>query len=156
MLIGDIYHKHAKTISGRASVKDAVWELLKDEINGAVVVDDKHKVIGIISLQDIAGATVPAEFRKNIAMAVAMYKKGFFQENCEAIANMPVTEVMRRDFLTVDLQTNIMAVTVDFLKNDLYIVPVIENGKLIGVVTRTEIKKAIAEKMGVLKDTSDE
>lgn len=45
--------------------------------------------------------------------------------------------------MTVSLHDNIMAITADFLKNDLYLVPVLENGQLVGVVTRTEIKKAL-------------
>ena len=44
-----------------------------------------------------------------------------------------------------------MAVTADFLKNDLYIVPVVEKGELLGVVTRSEIKKALAYGMRIPK-----
>jgi predicted transcriptional regulator len=50
---------------------------------------------------------------------------------------------MRKEFVSVSLHDNIMAVTADFLKNDLYIVPVIDKGAIIGVVTRSEIKKAL-------------
>lgn len=118
-------------------------ELIKDEINGLIVVQD-DTVKGVISLQDIAAATVPAQFRDNIHMAAAMYRRGFFSENAQAIKNKPVTEIMRKNFVAVSLHDNIMAITADFLKNDLYIVPVIEQGKLIGIITRTEIKKALA------------
>ena len=126
-----------------ASVLEAVEELIKDEVNGLVVINDKKKVMGLLSLQDIAAATVPRQFRKNVRMAAAMYKPGFFTEMCQQIKDDPVSTVMRKEFITVDLDDNIMAVTADFLKNDLYIVPVIEKGQLLGVVTRSEIKKAL-------------
>lgn len=143
MLISEIYHKRPKTISVTATVKAAVEELLQDEINALVVLDEKQRVVGVLSLQDIAAATIPRQFRKNIRMAAAMYKRGFFTEMCQQLKDRPVTEVMRREFISVQLDDNIMVVTADFLKNDLYIVPVIEDKKLIGVVTRSEIKRAL-------------
>ncbi len=143
MLISEIFHTNPKTLKATATIKQAVDELMKDEINALVVVNDQHKVVGILSLQDIAAATIPRQFRKNIRMAAAMYKQGFFTEMCQQLKDKPVTEVMRKEFISVDLDDNIMAVTADFLKNDLYLVPVLQKGKLLGVITRTEIKKAL-------------
>ena len=145
MLIADIYHSKPKTFPHTASIAEALEELNKDHINALIVVDSKNKekVLGVLSLQDIAAATIPRQFRKNIRMAAAMYRKGFFTLMCQKLKDQPISTVMRKEFVWVSLDDNIMAVTADFLNNDLYIVPVIEKGKLIGLVTRTEIKKAL-------------
>jgi len=142
MLISEIYHPHPKTLPATATILEAIQELMKDDINALVVVSNK-KVVGVLSLQDIAAATVPRQFRKNIRMAAAMYKPGFFTEMCQSLKDEPISQIMRKEFVSVDLEDNIMAITADFLKNDLYLVPVIEKGQLLGVVTRTEIKKAL-------------
>lgn len=147
VLIKHLYHNNPKTILTTATVGEVITYLLQEDINGLIVLDQKGKVKGIISLQDIAGATVPRQFRQNVRMAAAMYRQGFFAEICQQLKDKPVTSIMRKEFISVSLEDNIMAVTADFLKNDLYIVPVIENKTLIGVVTRTEIKKAIADSM---------
>lgn len=118
-------------------------ELVEHRVNGLVVINSQKQVKGIVSLQDIAAATIPRQFRHNIRMAAAMYRPGFFTEMCQQLKDKPVSSVMRREFVTVSLDDNIMAVTADFLKNDLYIVPVIEKKQLVGIVTRSEIKKAI-------------
>lgn len=143
MLVSDIYNPHPKSLSYKATVFEAVKELLKDEINAIAIINDKHKVIGILSLQDIAAATIPRQFRRNPLMAAAMYKRGFFTDMCQELKDQPVTSVMRKEFTTVTLTDNIMTITADFLKNDLYIVPVFDKGKYIGVITRTEIKDAL-------------
>lgn len=143
MLISEIYHKRPKTLPQDATIHEAVEELIKDEVNALIIVNDQQKPLGVLSLQDIAAATVPRQFRKNVGIAAAMYKRGFFTEMCQEIKDKPVTTVMRKEFIKVSLEDNIMAVTADFLKNDLYIVPVVEKGKLLGIVTRTEIKKAL-------------
>lgn len=149
MLIKDVCHKHPKILTSGATIGEAVQSLLEDEVNGLIVVDDKGHVEGVLSLQDIAAATVPSQFRSNVQMASAMYKLGFFAEMCLQLKEKPVTSLMRTEYISVGLEDNIMAVTADFLKNDLYIVPVLEKGVLVGVITRTEIKKAIAEGMGL-------
>lgn len=150
MLIKDIYYPHPRIINENLTIKEAVKQFVEKEFNGFIVLSDKNKVVGILSLQDIAAATVPSEFRKNISMAAAMYRQGFFHEICNEIKDKKIKEIMRKEFVTVSVHDNIMAITADFLKNDLYIVPVIENDKLIGIVTRSEIKRAIAQTMGIV------
>lgn len=161
MLISELYKKHAITILETASVLDALHILLKKKINGLIVLNEKEEVAGVLAIQDIAAATVPRQFRHNIQMAAAMYRPGFFSENCEELKNKPVSLVMRKKFTVTTLNDNIMAVAADFLKNDLYIVPVVEKGELLGVVTRSEIKKALAYGMRIpkyynqMKDSAD-
>jgi DeoR family transcriptional regulator, catabolite repression regulator len=144
MLISDVYHKEPSTIHQDKTVAEAVIMLLKEKFNGLVVVDNDKNVTGILSLQDIAGAVVPQEFEDNVNMASAMYKQGFFEQMCKEVQHKKISDIMRKDFIKVSLEDNILAVTADFLKNDLYIVPVFEHKKLIGIVTRSEIKQALA------------
>lgn len=148
MLISEIYHPEPQTISEDATVESAL-NMMRDTVyNGFVVVDAHKKVVGVLSLQDIAAATVPREFQTNTNLPLAMYKRGFFQERCREIKHKKVSELMRTNYTQVTLDTNIMAITADFLKNDLYIVPVFDNENLVGIITRTEIKKALALGMG--------
>lgn len=144
MLIADIYHHTAVTIEDSATVVEALRLCIKQKVNGLIVMNAKDQVIGVLSVQDIAAATIPSQFRQNLGMAAAMYKKGFFHEMCHEIRDFPITKIMRKQFEYVNLHDNIMAITAEFLKNDLYIVPVIEKGELLGVVTRSEIKAALA------------
>lgn len=143
MLINQLLHTNPVTIDVKTTIKEAVKLLITDHIN-ALIVMDNQKVVGILSLQDIASATIPTQFRQNPFIASAMYREGFFQEQCASIQDLTVAKIMRKKFVFVTKDDNIMAVIADFLKNDLYLVPVIENEKLVGVITRSEIKHALA------------
>ncbi len=147
MLINEIYNKNPRIVRSGTLVGDALKILIEVESNAAIIVGDNDEVVGVISIQDIAEDIVPAEFESNVEMALAMYSKGFFHRICNEVKMKTVDEIMHKDFLRADLNTNILAVMAELLKNHLYIVPVIENGKLLGVVTRTEVKKAIYEGM---------
>lgn len=143
MLISEIYHPNPTTFPDSGTVKEALQILVTKRINALIVVNSSNTVVGVLSLPDIASATIPPQFRKNIRMAAAMYKKGFFTQMCQEIQNISVKKIMRKNYVSVSLHDNIMAVTADFLYNDLYVVPVIEKKELIGIVTRSEIKKAL-------------
>lgn len=149
MLIREVYRHRPKTVTPAMSIRDVLKRMLRQDVNGYIVVKER-RVVGVISLQDIAAMIVPEEFRENLGMAMALYKHGFFHDQCVEIGKRKVADIMRRTFLTVDLHTNMMAVMTDFLNNDLYIVPVVEKGRLIGVVTRSEVKRAIATGMRLL------
>ena len=144
MLISELYRDHAITINEDVTVSEALETLIAKKVNGLIVIDESERVTGVLALQDIAAKTIPRQFKYNVQMAAAMYRKGFFSDMCAEIKDLPVKKIMRKNFTIVSLQDNIMTVTADFLKNDLYIVPVISKGKLVGVVTRSEIKKALA------------
>ena len=149
MLIADIYHKSFITIDHSARIAEALALCIKHHINGLIVVDDKNHVVGVLSVQDIAAATIPSQFRQNPDMAAAMYTRGFFHQMCREVAKKSVSTIMRRKFESVGLDDNIMSVTADFLKNDLYILPVIEKKQLIGIITRSQIKSALARGMEI-------
>ncbi len=151
MLIQELYNQDPETLPSDITVSEALAIMEEKDVNGFIVTDKQKRVLGILSLQDIAAATVPYQFQKNYRMAMAMYRKGFFHERAEEIKDKKISEIMRLDFVTVSLRTNIMAIMSDFLKNDLYIVPVVEQGKLIGVVTRSQIREALLIGMNLEK-----
>ena len=143
MLISDIYNSKPITFPQTATIEEAIKQLMKSKINALVIVDHHDKVVGVLSLQDIAAATIPRQFRKNTRMAAAMYRKGFFTQMCQELKKQPVSKIMRTDFVSVEEDDNIMTVTADFLNNDLYVIPVVKKRELIGIVTRSEIKHAL-------------
>jgi CBS domain-containing protein len=56
---------------------------------------------------------------------------------------------MRKEFEVVDIADNTLSILADFLQNDLYIVPIVSEDKLVGIVTRSDVKKAFAKAIGL-------
>lgn len=136
-------YKHANTVLENATVMVALKKMKEEDCNSLCVLSEKGKLVGIITLQDIAGATVPPEFVENSSMSDAMFKPGFFSEQSRALADKPIKKIMRTQFVTVTPESHIMTITADFLNNDLYNVPVLKEGHLVGVLTRTDIRDAL-------------
>lgn len=144
MLVKDIYNKHLIPIGEDITIKEALSLMIKSHFNGVVVLDKNKKLAGILLIQDIVSIIVPSEMIENINLAEAMYKPHFFQENCAKVKDKKVKEIMRKEFYTVTLETSVMAVAAEFLNTDSFVFPVIENDEVVGIVTRSELKKALA------------
>lgn len=147
MLISEIYQKDPLTVPTDKTVGEVVNLLYQEECNASIVLDEHGNVVGVLAIQDIAKAILPDEFENNIEMAIGMYTKGFFHRLCNEIKNMKVKDIMRTNYRIVNLNTNILAVLAELVSNDLHLLPVIENGQLVGVVTRTQVKQAIVKVM---------
>ena len=149
MIIEQIYNRHITPVHDNITIKEALELFIVKDLNSVLVLNKHDKLIGILSLQDMAAAIVPAEMRDNPSLVEAMYKPNFFHEMSEAIKDKSIKDFMRTKFICVTPQTNVMAAAADFFVNDLYIIPVCENEKLVGIVTRSDIRQAFALAMGI-------
>lgn len=111
------------TFKADMMVQAAVEKFLNSHQLGGPVVDDKGHLLGWISEQD--------------CIAV-MLKEAY---HCEQVAQ--VKDVMRKEVLTVGPDTSILALAEMMLGQKPKIYPVVEKGKLLGVINRHNVMQAI-------------
>ncbi|WP_163327740.1 CBS domain-containing protein [Desulfurobacterium thermolithotrophum] len=102
-------------VSFDSSIEKARTTLMKNSINAAPVVDKKGNIVGVVN-------------RTLIDKAIYM---GLKEE--------PIFEIMERDFLQVFPETPIGDVEKIIIDRHQSFVPVVQDGKPIGVITRTDI-----------------
>lgn len=111
------------TFSPDLDVFGAIRELIGNKITGAPVVDGKGKLVGVFSELDAMRIAVEACYHEE----------------------MPgkVKEFMTTDFKSVNGETSILEVAEIFTKSSLRNLPVVEEGHLIGVISRVDVLKAL-------------
>ncbi len=151
MLLSDIIaHGHSPwTLLHTMSIKEVVANMVHHNHNSFLVVDESNKPVGYISIQDIAKAIVPPEFVTNPAIAKAMYKENFLHDLCDEMVNESISSIMKKDLLIIDHDENIMAVFSLFLKHDIYFLCVQQNDIIVAVLTRRDMKRILADAMGI-------
>ncbi len=105
-------------------IQDVIATIVGKKISGAPVLDDQHHLIGMISEKDCLRLIVD-----------------------QAYHNMPAETRKVSDYMTPKVQslspkTNIVEAAIEFLNSPIRRFPVVENGMLIGQVSRRHILKA--------------
>lgn len=113
----DIMTTKVVTVKPSTSIADAARLLVRRKISGVPVVDekDKTKVVGILTEADLLAA--PAEAKT-------------------------VADVMKKRVVSVSLNTSVNEITETLVKKKIKRVPVIEEGKLVGIVSRIDVLRA--------------
>ena len=111
-------------IGHETPVIEAVDFLLENKVTGAPVVDRTENLVGIITETDLL---------KLVTEGV----KG------EPPMDATVAEYMTRDVITVPPIVDIYYVAGMFLANDFRRLPVVEDGKIVGAITRYDLLRVV-------------
>jgi CBS domain-containing protein len=115
----DIMTTKVVTVKPSTSIEDAARLLVRRKISGVPVVDekDKTKVVGILTEADLLAAPSGAK---------------------------TVAEVMKKRVVSVSPDTPVDEIAEILVKKKIKRVPVIDAGKLVGIVSRIDVLRAIS------------
>jgi CBS domain-containing protein len=123
IVVEDYMTKRLVTLTKDTNVTDAIKKLLDHKITSAPVVDSKGQLIGVFSEKD--GMKVFLE---------SVYNQGMSGK---------VGEFMSTEIMTVDALSSIVNLAEKFQTNSVRSFPVFHNGELVGVISRTDVLKAL-------------
>lgn len=113
------------TFGPDTDIHRAIRTLLEKRISGAPVVDEPDRLVGILSTKDCLRVAFSASYHRELGGTVSDY--------------------MSRDVKTVDADADIVEVAEMFVKGPYRRFPVTDNGRMIGLLARRDILKAIED-----------
>jgi CBS domain-containing protein len=125
----DILNRDVITIGPRASVSEAAYLMMREEIGSLVVVDDERFPLGIITDRDLVISVIAGG------------------KNSEEVI---VEEVMTKDLVYIDESANIMDILSTLSEYSIRRMPVTKDGKLIGIVSVDDLIVVIATELSDL------
>ena len=152
--IKDIMTKVVVTASPKDFIIDVVKKLSKLNISGIPVVDKDNKVIGMVSETDILQAlnleskTLSWIFPSSHALGMTFEESINNRELKDALKDLKnklIEDIMNKNVISVEEKSTIGEVSNLMAKNNVNRVPVIRDGKLIGIVSRGDIIHGIAK-----------
>jgi acetoin utilization protein AcuB len=132
--------KHVVTISPGASLYEARESMRGNNIHQLPVAGESGKLVGIISNRDIREATIP----------VGILRGATEEDAVDLLKNTRVEKVMTRKVVAATLTDTLEDAIVllhDFRINALPVVD--DQGRVAGIITRTDVLKAFIESLGV-------
>ncbi len=149
MKVKDIMTEKVIAVSPETSVKEIADILLKKKIGGVPVLDGE-KLVGIVTEEDLIMKNVKLHFPTYIQLLDAViYLESLkkYEEELRKAVGATAKDVMTRDLVTISPEADIEEAATLMIERNISRLPVVENDKLVGIITRRDILKAISKEL---------
>ncbi len=135
MFVGERMSRPVITVTPETPVHDTLAMFKKEHIRRAPVVQD-GKVVGIVSASDLMNAS------PSPVTSLSVWEMNYL------ISKVTVKQVMSKKVITVDVNTPIEEAARIMADKKFGGLPVMRSGKLVGIITETDLFKIFLELMG--------
>ena len=142
----DIMSRDVVTLPAQLDFATAARILLDNHFNGAPVVDDQGRLLGILCQSDLVAQhkrlPVPTLFTL-LDSFVRLTPTKQLEKQVRKIAALTVAEAMTPDPITVSPDTGIETIAGLMVDSNLHTLPVVEEDKLVGVIGKEDVLKTL-------------
>ena len=136
MIIADRMKKNPATASPEMSISEASAKMKAEKVHRLPVLDDDRHLVGVISEKDILLAA------PSPASTLITYEINYL------LSKLKVKNIMSRNPVTITRETTIEEAVRLMVENDLSCLPVMDNGFLSGIVSKSDLFKILLEMLG--------
>ena len=136
MIIADRMKKNPATASPDMSISEASAKMKAEKVHRLPVLDDDRHLVGVISEKDILLAA------PSPASTLSTYEINYL------LSKLKVKNIMSRNPVTITRETTIEEAVRLMVENDLSCLPVMDNGYLSGIVSKSDLFKILLEMLG--------
>lgn len=144
ILLTQIMKKDVYALKATDTVKDAMQLFIDRGISACPIIDDKGDAVGFISDGDILKNLAKQSGNYTDALtliATSVSDDRAYNEKLESIMELPVTAVGTHNLIGVNIHSDIDEVCRVLAEHHLKKVPVIDKGKIAGVINRSDITR---------------
>jgi CBS domain-containing protein len=146
MLVNEIMTENPITVTGSMEIIQAAKILLERRINGVPVVDETGRLIGILCQSDIIAQQkqlpVPSLF-SFLDGYISLSSMKNLEKEVRKIAATAVADAMTPDPVTLTPDSSIETVAALMVDHNFHTLPVVEDGRLVGVVGKEDILRTL-------------
>ena len=144
MRVADVMTPAVHTVGPEATLKEVAMLICRHHVSGVPVVDEAGRLAGIISERDVLKALYPTydELMDDPARSRDFVD---MESRYRDVARQPVAEVMARRVLTAAPEMPVLQAASLMLVNKVRRLPVVESGRLVGIVSLGDVHQAIFE-----------
>ena len=136
MIIERRMTRNPVTATPDMSVADASALMKREKVHRLPVLNKEHRLVGIISEKDILYASPSPVSTLSI------------HEMAYLLSQLTVKKLMTHDVVTISKDTTVEEAARLMVDQDLSSLPVVENDKLIGIVSKSDLFKILLELFG--------
>lgn len=147
--VNDIYTPDLVTVHRHSSLNKVVEEMMDNDIHRVVVMEDKGSHVGIITRSDLAFTDLAEAGTGLKGKEVKMTRKaetgGEKRLRSVRHVSMVAEDVMTEDVRMIDLEAEASEAAKLMTEEGISGLPVVHDGEVTGIVTKTDVVRAVAE-----------
>lgn len=143
MIVADVMTRHVISIAPDATVEDAAKLMLQRAISGLMVVDDQGQLAGVVTEGDLLRRDELGTQRHRPWWLRLLVSPGRQAADFTRTHGRRVKDVMTQDVVTVPSGAPLQEVVELMEQHRIKRVPVTQEGKVIGVVSRADMLRAL-------------
>ncbi len=145
----DLMTTHCVTVGLDDDITEAARLLLEKGFNGVPVVDENNKVVGILCQSDLIAQqkrlSIPSVFTL-LDGFIPLSSTNQLEREIDKITATKVRQAMTPQPKCVSPDTPIEDIATTMADQKLYTLPVVEGGRLVGIVGKSDILRALVAK----------
>jgi len=138
----DIMTSDVITVTEDAPVSEVAKIFLEKRINGVPVINKEGAVVGVVCNSDLIDQTKKLHIPTVVALFdIVIYLESVkqFKKDLEKMASSTVKNICSRDPITITPETSIEDIATIMAEKHVHTLPVVEGGKLVGIVGKMDI-----------------
>jgi CBS domain-containing protein len=147
--VGDVMTRDVATLREDEPLSVALYKLLRRRVSGAPVVDADGNLVGVLSEQDLLG------WQTHLAETLASHAVPVAAEYGRRLGRDTVGRLMSRPPVTIEQSAPLSAAIRLFQERKFRRLPVLHEGRLVGILARADVLWAMAAHSGATVDPTD-
>lgn len=138
-----IMRANVPTINEKATVREAVTLLHDSALSGLPVVDDNDELVGMVTEHDVIKALMPG-YQELMSDESTRPDFNFLLETrAKEVRERAVSDIMIRNVIALSVDDTVIKAASTMLVKRIKVLPVVDKGKPIGIVSRIDLAYAL-------------
>lgn len=149
MLVKDFYNKEVISINKDQTVEEATQLMIEHNVGGLPVVDDENNLVGMVTEKDILSRhkkIMPLPYIDVLGVFLYLEDPRRANEELKKSLAVKIEDLMSTPVYSVTLEDDINIPLEFMVRKGFNRIPVEQEGKLVGIITRHDLLKAVVAK----------
>jgi len=144
--VSDLMTRQVITVQPETPVAEIARAMVQHDVSGVPVVDHDGNLVGIVTETDLVVQNANVHFPTFLQILDAriyLSDTRHFEDELRKALGTVAADVMTREVETVKPNDDVSVAATLMVDKDLNPIPVVENGKLVGIISRSDIIRHI-------------
>jgi len=147
----DIMSKDVVTVTPDTSIEELSALLVSHEISGVPVVNVDGAIVGVVTENDLINRNKRLHIPTVVSFldaVIYLESSKKFAEDVKRLTATKVGDICEKKVVTITEETTLTDIATIMFEKKVHLLPVVASGKIVGIVGKRDVVKAVAQQAG--------